>query len=244
MSQSTINSILFQWSGHTQLDSISTTELETLVQENEFSPSLQLLLAKKYQLTSSPLYPTQIQKAVCYFPSALHLHQWLALEDITEGTHQMDEHIDEKLNSLISEQLAQYQEADTTHPLEFEKETPKIVKDYFEAQGIEIDLSAVPQDKFTKQLRSFTAWLKVLKHHEENSQNLAEMGEEQEKMIAIIAEKANNATEVVTEAMAEIWLKQGNKQKAIDIYSKLSFIFPEKSVYFASQIEQLKQKKI
>jgi len=47
---------------------------------------------------------------------------------------------------------------------------------------------------------------------------------------------------VITEAMAEIWIKQGNKRKAIDIYSKLSFIFPEKSVYFASQIELLKQK--
>jgi len=43
--------------------------------------------------------------------------------------------------------------------------------------------------------------------------------------------------------MAEVWLKQGNKRKAIDVYSKLSFIFPEKSVYFASRIEQLKQRK-
>ena len=71
---------------------------------------------------------------------------------------------------------------------------------------------------------------------------MAEIGEEQEKMITLIAEKANNATDVLTEAMAEIWEKQGNKRKAIDIYSKLSFIFPEKSVYFASRIEQLKQK--
>jgi hypothetical protein len=142
----------------------------------------------------------------------------------------------------VSEQLAQFQEPLASEQLEFEKETPQLVKDYFEAQGIEIDLASLPQDKFTKQLRSFTAWLKVLKHHEENTPNLAEMGEEQEKMIAIIAEKANNATDVVTEAMAEIWIKQGNKQKAIDIYSKLSFIFPEKSVYFASQIELLKQK--
>ena len=244
MSLSNIHSILFQWSGHSNLESIATTELETLVQENAFSPSLQLLLAKKYQLTSSPLYDTQIQKAVCYFPSALHLHQWLANEDVQEGIPALNEQMEEKLNSLISDQLAQFQETDTTQPLEFEKDTQKLVKDYFEAQGIEIDLSAVPQDKFTKQLRSFTAWLKVLKHQEENSPNLAEIGEEQEKMIAIIAEKANNATEVITEAMAEIWIKQGNKQKAIDIYSKLSFIFPEKSVYFASQIEQLKQKKI
>ena len=238
MSHTHINSILLQWSGHENLESISITELEALVKENAYSPSLQLLLSKKYALESPSEYAQQIQKAVNYFPSALHMHQWLG-EDVLEDAIAPNE---EKLNSLISEQLAQFQEPLVSEELEFEKETPKLVKDYFEAQGIEIDLSTVPQDKFTKQLRSFTAWLKVLKHHEENTQNLAEMGEEQEKMIAIIAEKANNATEVITEAMAEIWIKQGNKRKAIDIYSKLSFIFPEKSVYFASQIELLKQK--
>ena len=127
--------------------------------------------------------------------------------------------------------------------LEFEKETPQLLKDYFGAQGIEIDLSKVPQDKFTQQLRSFTAWLKILKQTDENGQNLTEIGEEQEKVISILAEKANYTTEVITEAMAEIWQNQGNIRKAIDIYSKLSFIFPEKSVYFASRIEQLKQRK-
>jgi hypothetical protein len=238
MSQSNINSILQQWTGHENLESISTAELEALVNDNAYSPSLQLLLSKKYALEGAAEYAHQIQKAVSYFPSALHFHQWLLNYTFEEAIAPNEE----KLNTLISEQLAQFQEPLVSEELEFEKETPKLVKDYFEAQGIEIDLSSLPQDKFTKQLRSFTAWLKVLKHHEENSQNLAEMGEEQEKMIAIIAEKANNATEVITEAMAEIWIKQGNKRKAIDIYSKLSFIFPEKSVYFASQIELLKQK--
>lgn len=238
MSQSNINSILQQWTGHENLESISTAELEALVNENAYSPSLQLLLSKKYALEGAAEYANQIQKAVSYFPSALHFHQWLLNYTFEEAIAPNEE----KLNTLISEQLAQFQEPLVSDELEFEKETPKLVKDYFEAQGIEIDLSSLPQDKFTKQLRSFTAWLKVLKHHEENDQNLAEMGEEQEKMIAIIAEKANNATEVITEAMAEIWIKQGNKRKAIDIYSKLSFIFPEKSVYFASQIELLKQK--
>jgi hypothetical protein len=238
MTQNNINSILFQWSGHKSLESISTIELENLVLQNSFSPSLQLLLTKKYELENSPQFEMQVQKTVCYFPSALHLHQCLGSANYVE----IDSPVDEKLNTLISEQLAQFQEPLVSETLEFEKASPKIIKDYFEAQGIEIDLATLPQDKFTKQLRSFTAWLKVLKQNEENSQNMAEMGEDQEKMIAIIAEKANKATEVITEAMAEIWIKQGNKQRAIDIYSKLSFIFPEKSVYFASQIEQLKQK--
>ena len=198
-----------------------------------------MLLAKKYEFEQSPHYKAQLQKATSYFPSALQLHQWL----INEEDDAKVAPLEEKLNTIISEQLAQFKESVATEQLEFEKETPKIVKDYFEAQGIEIDLSKLPQDKFTKQLSSFTAWLKVLKQAEENTPNLTELGEEQEKMIALIAEKANKAEDIITESMAEIWAKQGNKRKAIDTYSKLSFIFPEKSVYFASRIEQLKQKK-
>ena len=47
--------------------------------------------------------------------------------------------------------------------------------------------------------------------------------------------------EVVTEAMADVWEKQGNKEKAIDIYGKLSLLNPSKSSYFAAKIEHLKQ---
>lgn len=237
MNLSTMNSILLKWTGQEDLSSIETNVLETCVAENEFSPSLQLLLAKKYALAQSDKYAAQLQKASSYFPSALQLHQWLSNEEADTITAP----IEAKLNTLISEQLAQFNESVESEQLEFEKEAPQIVKDYFGAQGIEIDLSKLPQDKFTQQLRSFTAWLKVLKQQEENTPNLAEIGEEQEKLIAKIAEKANNTTEVITEAMAEVWKKQGNNRKAIDIYSKLSFIFPEKSVYFASRIEQLKQ---
>ena len=237
MNPSTLNAILLKWTGQDDLLNMESSVLEACIAANPFSPSLQLLLAKKYALDQSEKYPSQLQKANCYFPSTLQLHQWLAYGESDTLTAP----IEAKLNTLISEQLAQFNESVESEQLEFEKEVPQIVKDYFGAQGIEIDLSKLPQDKFTKQLRSFTDWLKVINKQAENAPNLADIGEEQEKLIAIIAEKANNATDVVTEAMAEIWEKQGNKRKAIDIYSKLSFIFPEKSVYFASRIEQLKQ---
>jgi hypothetical protein len=40
--------------------------------------------------------------------------------------------------------------------------------------------------------------------------------------------------------MAEVLGKQGRREKAIQLYQKLSFINPEKSVYFAAKIQQLK----
>jgi hypothetical protein len=78
------------------------------------------LLSKKYALDASMEYGPQIQKAVNYFPSALHLHQWL-------GHNEYEEVIapnEEKLNSLISEQLAQFQEPLVSVALEFEVHIP------------------------------------------------------------------------------------------------------------------------
>jgi tetratricopeptide (TPR) repeat protein len=44
-----------------------------------------------------------------------------------------------------------------------------------------------------------------------------------------------------SENLAQILIKQGNKEKAIDIYKKLIWKFPQKKAYFATQIEGLKK---
>lgn len=112
--------------------------------------------------------------------------------------------------------------------------------DYFASQGIKFREEEKPVDKFSLQLKSFTEWLKTMK-----KLPVAEMARSvetaSEKKVEQMAEHSLEDREIITEAMAEVWEKQGNREKAIEVYSKLSLFEPAKSPYFAAKIEILKK---
>lgn len=112
--------------------------------------------------------------------------------------------------------------------------------DYFASQGINFKEEEKPTDKFGKQLRSFTDWLKTMKRLPSVENSISEEPLANKK-VEQMAEHSIQEKEILTIAMAEVWEKQGNKAKAIDIYSKLSLLEPSKSPYFAAKIEELKK---
>lgn len=46
---------------------------------------------------------------------------------------------------------------------------------------------------------------------------------------------------IISETLAEILIRQGKKDKAIEVYKKLIWKFPQKKAYFAAQIEDLRK---
>jgi hypothetical protein len=155
---------------------------------------------------------------------------------------------DISIPEIIEEQPSSLSEAPIITPIIPEAEPvsemveiplePLYAVDYFASQGIRLR-EEDQQDQLGKKLKSFTEWLKSMKKvHPEKSKG--QMDEKTEAAIKSEAELSNDKADVLTETMAEVFIKQGLTQKAIDVYEKLSLLDPLKSATFAAKISELK----
>jgi hypothetical protein len=110
--------------------------------------------------------------------------------------------------------------------------------DYFASQGIKLRMEDFSKDKLGQQLKSFTEWIRSMKRLPQQEVD-GSVDETDQHAVRRIAEHSVEEKEVLTEAMAEVWAKQGNREKARQIYIKLSLQNPSKSSYFAAKIDQL-----
>ncbi|HSN59630.1 MAG TPA: hypothetical protein VLR49_01755 [Ferruginibacter sp.] len=147
------------------------------------------------------------------------------------------ENADLKSEAIIEENVINEEE-----PAAMVKEEPIIFQplfasDYFASQGIKLSQEALPTDKLGKQLKSFTDWLKTMKKVHDNK--LPDSNEAMDVSVQTLAEKSNKEEDVITETMAEVYLQQGKRHKAKEIYEKLSLLNPSKIAYFAAKLDQI-----
>lgn len=176
---------------------------------------------------------TELEEANTLEPSTGEVYS-----DETEKIDEADEEQNERLSNLLKEQAEALEKPVAESELNIET-IPAHRIDYFESQGINLDPAAEANDKLGKQLKRFTDWLKQMKRATPNPTEL-ENDPTGELQVQNMAEYSNEQKEIVTEAMAEVLIKQGKPNQAVQIYEKLSFINPSKSAYFAAKIQELK----
>lgn len=207
--------------GKPGLEDCEVSELRQLVNQYPWMAAARLLLIKKMMLEKETDWPLELEKASLYFNNRQWLHFLLNEAVLTNSS------------SLVSTPT---KETTSKDELLFE---PYHTVDYFASQGIRFKIEEQPTDKFGQQLKSFTDWIKTMKRLP-----LSEIGKsvdpKEERKVEQMAGRSLDQEEVITEAMAEIWVKQRNFTKAREIYHKLSLLEPGKSAYFASKINELK----
>jgi len=162
-----------------------------------------------------------------------------SIESVNENetTIASEQKMAEAIERVLEREEEQLKEPAQNADLVFE---PYHTVDYFASQGIKLSQEEIPKDKFGKQLKSFTEWLKTLKRLPA-TEVTKEIDTSAESQVQHLAEDSVHRSDVVTEAMAEVWIKQGNKEKAIETYNKLGLLNPSKKAYFAGLIENLKR---
>ncbi len=101
----------------------------------------------------------------------------------------------------------------------------------------------------TSKLNNFNKWLLHQKPLEEsNTPNIIKLNKKRKKKVkmkqleSITDISFEQRSKIVSESLAKILAKQGYTEEAIEMYKQLSLNIPEKSDYFATQIEELKIK--
>lgn len=110
--------------------------------------------------------------------------------------------------------------------------------DYFASQGIKLSHS-FEKDELGTKVKSFTDWLRTMKKLQPEAPEIRS----NESLFPQLnkQEVQQPAHEIITEAMAEVYLKQGLKEKAIEVYNKLSLQNPANKHIFAAKLSLIKE---
>lgn len=260
-----INKLAFSLFKKNNLEECSVEEIEALAKQYPYFSSAQLLLAAKQKQTTNPEFERQLNKTSLHVSNSLWLDHLLnsdpakekifieekiAVAEVNEEPFNDELVVENPRHEPIAEVKTEEKiiaapalkvvekVVSKDQPLVFE---PYYTVDYFASQGIKNIVEDKPQDRLGQQLKSFTEWLKTIRNLP--PQQIATMTSDTgtEEKVVQLATNSLKEKEVETEAMAEVWIKQGQPEKAIDIYRKLSLLNPSKSSYFAVLIENLKK---
>jgi hypothetical protein len=221
------------------IDEVSIEELESFVNTFPYVSVARYLLAKKRRDADPAKTHRDILTAKLYFHNPLWF-QWQLNLDLREN------------NGAVAEPLPvtpEVQKPETAQAPEKQQPAEEEIAfqsyhtiDYFASQGIRLQQADLSKDRLGQQLKSFTEWLRSMKKLPMADTETARTAEDDSRQQVVIKDAAVSIEEkeIVTETMAEVWAKQGNHEKAIEIYNKLSLLNPAKSAYFAAKIDQLK----
>lgn len=234
------------------VDEAPPVALEEAIEEKE-----EIIEASEIAQDSTPIeMPNAIKEEEVVIKNVLELTEAPITTNEVEETEEEESSV-----PMISFGSEKQKETSKEEPLI----QPLYTEDYFLHQGVEnIASDNKEEDKQLMVVMSFADWLMYFKtktekeKEEEEDQKALKTMWQKEKLAAALEEENEEIPEGVfemavnsikieddlaSESLAEILIKQGKFDKAIEMYRKLSLRNPQKNTYFATKIEKLLKEK-
>lgn len=217
----------------TNLEDNAIEDLSSLSIQYPYSSFIQFLFTSRLKAKNNPDFKDIATKTGLFFPNSpwyeFILDKRTSLVDLSSSKQQSRVH-------LKVDQSADMKANDLNLAVE-----PYHTIDYFASQGIKIG-QGDDKDELGKKVKSFTAWLKTMKRMQPEADT--QVTNHHQFQADLPVSDASGEETILTEAMAEVYLKQGLSSKAIEIYQKLSLQNPDNSHIFADKISAIKENKL
>lgn len=198
-----------------EVDLMSLINIERLIEKYPYSSVLYAYAAKFSMILNNQNKDKYLLLAAAY------VAERSALKNFVEQPLKIKKSIKES-GTQIQEQIHQNKESET--------KTSSIIDEINSYR--EPDLSDNPTKEEVRKRFLKIEPIEIKVNEEETEGSTIE---------TVIKRSATADFKIVTETMAQIYLKQGNKDKALQIYRQLLVDNPKKSVYFADRIKELEQ---
>lgn len=223
------------------LNQLTEEELLNFQEKYPYSSVANYLFIKKLKQSSETGYKQKLSHTSLFFNNKLWLNHILHEDEKVNHVsilNQPEQRVEETMTSGSTDIPAKGDHQDSSE-LSFE---PYHTIDYFASQGIKLS-QVENSDKLGQKVKSFTAWLKTMKKLQAEGQTDQSSLQKEftSKEEAFQDNSPKDINSVITESMAEVYVKQGLIQKAIEIYNKLSLQNPDNSHIFADRIKALKE---
>ena len=234
----------------TKLDQSSLTELEELVDTYPWFQTAHLLVAKNHHNIDSIKFHEVLRDSAAYAGDRTVLYHLIHKPVIKAGMDQMDEP-----GKDIADKTGPKEDLVQRLP---DPEPATDSKDEFAFTGAyQLEEESVPSETIAIEEYTFTGWFD---HFQSISPDRPAKTDHEDLIDKFIKDSpamargkdippsdqdlsvsgSLDSDSFMTETLARIYEKQGMLKKAIYAYEKLSLKYPEKSTYFATQINRIK----
>ena len=219
-----------------------TSALIEMVHDYPFFHTGHLILLYNLKKSNSELYNQQLRESAVHVPDRQVLFNLLYNINVTpvtspspiiEETEKPIVQEKEQAELLeIDENVTQsYSDSESARVVEFSAPQTKQARVNDQVQDFELDEEPASQPS------SFDLIEKFIEENPAFTPNKLDLTEAREDIS--VGSVVDNE-DLVTETLATVYISQKLYEKAISIYEKLILKFPEKSTYFASRIEELR----